>query len=146
MGLHNKRNKPRLLCAEIVRVTCADDVGHLSQDVANLDDASSGGACLLVNNPIPAGTAVMVTCHTVEFMSRVRHCTPHELGWLVGVEFDSDARWDLEVDTLGHLVDPARVGGTLKTCLQQEKLPDLRVTVSCIALSLALTENAHEQR
>jgi len=129
-----------MLCAEIVRLNWTDDEGFPREQMANLDDASACGASLAADDPIPMGTRVVITCHADEFSSRVSYCIPHELGFLVGVEFDAGTLWEREVDALAHLVDPDLVGGSSKNREQIENWPYLLATMSCIALGAALSK------
>ncbi len=135
----DKRNEVRQVCAEVVRVTCADDLGRISHDVASLNDAAWAGACVLVDRAIPTGATVIITCRGLEFISCVRHCTPHELGWLIGVEIDLGSRWDLELGLLGQLADPARVGANRTAGHSRTTPSDLNVTLSCLVLNSAIT-------
>jgi hypothetical protein len=114
MKVHDRRRQPRLLCAEIVQVSWTLAGGSHCRQFANLDDVSSNGACLVMDDPVPVGSMMVITCHSDEFKAKVRHCTQHGLGWLVGVEFEPDSRWRREVRKLGSLVDPGLVGGIIK--------------------------------
>lgn len=140
MGLrnHDRRYQTRLLCSEIVRVSWTDDAGCPWEQIANLEDVSSCGACLLTDDPVPVGTTMVITCHADDFMAKVRHCTQQVLGWLVGVEFEPDSQWGSAVDTLDLLVDPTLVGGIIKSDKHHRKHPDLLGMISCMALGSAL--------
>jgi hypothetical protein len=114
MLVHDRRRQPRLLCAEIVRVSWILGGGRRSRRIANLDDVSSGGACLVLDDPVPVGSTMVISCHSRNFKAKVRHCTQHGLGWLVGVEFETNSRWQTEMRRLGSLIDPRLLGGVLR--------------------------------
>jgi hypothetical protein len=114
MEVHERRRQPRLLCAEIVQVSWALGGRSPCTQIANLDDVSSGGACIVTDDPVPVGAPMVITCHADKFLSKVRHCTQHGLGWLVGVEFEPDSRWQTAMSRLGSLVDPRSMGGIVR--------------------------------
>src|SRR3974377_621612 len=58
MGTPDKRAHERLLCAGLVEVRWSDKDGYPCETIANLENLSSGGACLSIDCPIPPGTRV----------------------------------------------------------------------------------------
>jgi hypothetical protein len=102
----NRRLQPRLLCAEIVEFHWKDKNGHKQKSVANLEDISSSGACLQSDWPVSLGTSVRITHSRGELVGTVRHCVFWEIGYFLGIEFDSASRWSVKQLQPGYLLDP----------------------------------------
>jgi hypothetical protein len=56
--------------------------------VANLDDVSRFGACLLLDLPIPAKTPLRIVHGSGELAGKVVYSGWQELGYFIGIEFD----------------------------------------------------------
>jgi hypothetical protein len=102
----NRRVEPRLLCAEIVHFWWKDNGGRANKSVANLEDISPSGACLQLDLEVPVNTAVRFTHAKGELAGTVRHCVFWEIGYFVGIEFDSGSRWSVKQLKPQHLLDP----------------------------------------
>jgi len=103
-----KRAEPRLLCSDLIRVRVA---GAGREDLtANLEDISPSGACVLVEEPLPVGTAVCLVCHQCQFSGQVKYCVHNGIGYLAGIRFDAGQKWSREKYEPAHLFDPAVLG------------------------------------
>jgi len=80
--------------------------GRTRRGVANLDDISRRGACLLVDSIIPAKTPLQVIHPGGELTGKVIYWVWQELGYVIGIEFDPDCRWSQENYRPQHLFDP----------------------------------------
>ena len=105
----NRRVEPRLLCADMVDLSWRDKSGRARRSVANLEDISLSGACLQVDAPIPMQTAVRITHAKGELAGIVKYCVFREIGYFLGIEFDSDSRWSAKQFKPQHLLDPRRL-------------------------------------
>ena len=90
----NRRLEPRMLCADMVDVQWEDTkTGRTCRAVANLNDISRRGACLLIDCIIPAKTPLRIIHPGGELRGKVTYWLWQELGYIVGVEFNADCRW-----------------------------------------------------
>ena len=104
----NRRLEPRMLCADMVDVRWEDPkTGRTRRVVANLDDISRCGACLIVARIIPAKTPLRIIYPGGELRGKVAYSAWQELGYFIGVEFDPDCRWSEENYRPQHLYDPS---------------------------------------
>ncbi len=105
----NRRVEPRLLCADMVDVLWKDKGGRAKKSVANLEDISLSGACLQVDVAIPLKTPIRITHAKGHLAGIVKYCVFREIGYFLGIEFDSDSRWSLRQYRPQHLLDPRRL-------------------------------------
>jgi len=107
----NRRVAPRMLCADTVDVRWEDqETGRTRRMMANLDDISQVGACLLLDCPIPVKTPLRITHPNGELTGQVVYCVRREVGYVTGAEFDPSSRWSQENYRPEHLCDPRRLG------------------------------------
>ena len=83
-GSKERRKTPRLLCADMVFVEVEARRKRWRRVQANLEDISASGACVEVNEAIPAGVAARLVCPDFTVTATVRHCTWRETGYFVG--------------------------------------------------------------
>lgn len=98
-----------MLCADIVNVLWKDPAGRKRQAVGLLEDISPSGACLQMESPLPLGVELRWQCPKRQFSGRVQYCVYREIGYFVGVEFDSASRWSKRLYTPQHLLDLRRL-------------------------------------
>jgi len=98
-----------MLCADLVDVRWKDKSGRARRGVANLEDISLSGACLQMDNQIPANTAVRVMYPRGEFSGTVKYCHFREIGFYIGVQFEPGSRWSQRHYKPLHLLDPRRL-------------------------------------
>ena len=94
-----------MLCADMVDVCWKDKAGRKRQAVGLLEDISRSGACLQLEMPVPLGVEIRWRSPHRDFIGRVQYCVYREIGYFVGVEFDSASRWSKKVYTPQHLLD-----------------------------------------
>lgn len=104
--MQERRTDTRLLCAELVEVIWKDRSGLQQRRVANLEDISLTGICLQVENPMLAGTAVVMRYGDGELVGVVRYCTFRDDGYFLGIQFEEGCRWSTRHFRPEHLVDP----------------------------------------
>jgi len=100
----DQRTEARLLCSQLVAVKWTH--GGLARDcLAVLEDISTSGACLQIEQPIPVKTPVRVAYSEGHFSGSVRYCVLHAAGYLLGIRFDDDTRWSDARFRPQHLTD-----------------------------------------
>ena len=100
-----------MLCADLVRLDWHDRSGAEHTAVANLEDISSSGACLQMEEDVPVQCAVKITHEKGELEGRVRYCVFKDIGYFLGVEFEPGIRWNAKQFKPMHLLDPRRLNG-----------------------------------
>ena len=78
-------------------------------EAVNLEDISHTGACLQMEVPVAAGTELRIKHGKGLLAGRVRYCVFREIGYFVGVEFDSNNKWSQKQFRPMHLLDPRRL-------------------------------------
>ena len=121
--MHERRIEPRLLCADLVDIQWKDQTGRTRRGVANLEDISLSGACLQVDRPIPQGTSIRISYPNGELNGNVKYCVFREIGYFLGIEFDSGYRWSQRHFRPQHLLDPRRLVGRVTNRLKTDTAP-----------------------
>lgn len=107
--MHNRRAETRLLCADLVDVQWRDKDGKVRRTVANLEDISLSGACVQVDHPIPLHSQLRISYPKGELHGRVCYCVYREIGYFIGIEFETGFRWSIKQFRPQHLFDPRRL-------------------------------------
>ena len=95
----------RMLCADMIDVRWKARSGTEQWTTAILEDISSSGACLQVEEPIPLGVEIHWDQPRQKFQGYVRYCVYQEIGYFVGVEFDASFKWSKKAFKPQHLLD-----------------------------------------
>lgn len=112
--MQERRSEVRLLCADLVEVRWKDGSGKNHRGSALLEDISVSGACLQMETPVPVGSRVRWTSpatrggkarRSKEFIGVVRYCDYQEIGYYLGVEFESTSKWSRCKYRPQHLLD-----------------------------------------
>jgi hypothetical protein len=109
IDMFDRRIEPRMLCADLVDVQWKDQSGRTRRGVANLEDISLSGACLQVDRPVPLNTVFRISYPNGELMGIVKYCVFREIGYFLGVEFETGSRWSQRHFRPQHLLDPRRL-------------------------------------
>jgi hypothetical protein len=107
--MQNRRIEPRMLCADLVDIQWKDKSGRTRRAVANLEDISLSGACVQVDKPIPLLTTIRLSYPKGELQGQVCYCVYREIGYFLGIEFETGCRWSLRQFRPQHLMDPRRL-------------------------------------
>jgi hypothetical protein len=107
--MYNRRAEPRMLCADLVDVQWKDKHGRTRRAVANLEDISISGACVQVDAPIPLQTSLRIAYPNGALQGRVCYCVFREIGYFLGIEFESGSKWSPDQYQPRHLLDPRRL-------------------------------------
>jgi hypothetical protein len=103
-----------MLCADMVEVCWKDDTGRKRRAVGLLEDISPSGACLQLETAVPLGVEITWESPKREFTGCVQYCVYREIGYFVGVEFDSKSKWSKKAYRPQHLLDLQRLMGNAK--------------------------------
>ena len=107
--MQERRSEVRVLCADLVPVCWKDKQGERHSTSAILEDISVSGACLQTEVPVPRGVELRWHSPNQEFIGEVRYCEFREIGYFVGVEFDTASKWSRKSFRPRHLLDLRRL-------------------------------------
>jgi hypothetical protein len=138
MVISEQRRHDRLLCAGLVDVRWPDENGYPCETVANLDNLSPDGACLLVDSPIPAGTRIAIGHLICQVEAEIRYCSASELGWVVGAQFLTGKTPGIRACNPSHSVDPKTVTHSDQSKEKRQLSTGVRTTIGCLVLHEAL--------
>lgn len=117
----DRRKEPRLLCADLVTVYWYDELGNPRKSVANLEDVSHRGACLLMDLAIAPESEVRIDTGRGHYLGSIRHSTPFATSYLLGVQFQPGCEWEASRFQPAHLFDP-------QSLLAPEETPEQSAT------------------
>jgi len=95
-----------MMCADIIEASWKDAAGRTGKAAGLLEDISSSGACLQMENAVPDGARIRWRTGRQEFEGTVRYCVYREIGYYLGVEFAHSSRWSKHEFEPQHLFDP----------------------------------------
>jgi hypothetical protein len=101
--MKNRRDEPRFLCADLVRIRITDESGT-QESTATLENISASGACIQLEVAVREGADVHMVCAKCRLRGKVRHCRYVQTGYDVGVEFDEPGSWTPERFSPKHLL------------------------------------------
>ena len=101
--MKQKRQEDRNLCADLVQVGWKLEDESRHTEWATLEDISSSGACVKLDDAIPTGTVVSLRFPKESCKARVKYCVADLSGYLIGVEFEG-YRWSRSKYRPEHLV------------------------------------------
>jgi hypothetical protein len=100
-----RREHDRNMCAELLAVQWTDVEGHERSEVVSLEDISTSGACIEMDDAIPAGTEVSLRYPNGEYKGKIRYCIYQDIGYFLGIEFDEGYRWSKTDFVPAHLLE-----------------------------------------
>ena len=103
--MQDKRSEIRMLCADMVDVCWKDRTGKARKATALLEDIASSGACLQMETSVPLGTEIRWDSPKQQFKGHVKYCVYREIGYFVGVQFESSSLWSKKTYKPQHLLD-----------------------------------------
>ena len=118
----DRRTEPRMLCADLVDIQWKDKTGRTRRSLANLEDISLSGACLQVEAPIPLHTAVKIAYPKGGLLGTVKYCLYREIGYFLGIEFETGSRWSQRQFKPQHMLDPRRL--VIRSVNRTKLVPD----------------------
>ena len=111
MGMQERRNSSRYMCADLVRVNWMVGDQRFQTAEAVLEDISATGGCVQMEQPIPTGSVIVLSIGGERFNGRVRYCVSREFGFFVGVKFAADTEWSVHTAVPAHLTNLDAVTG-----------------------------------
>lgn len=105
MGNKERRLENRYLCADLVRVDWVRDEDDTNTVEAVLEDISSLGVCVQVDEPIPLGVPIAISAHGTTFNGYVSYCVFRDYGYFIGVRLSEEHRWSEEEFAPDHLTN-----------------------------------------
>jgi hypothetical protein len=108
--MQERRSEVRMMCADMVEVRWkAPGATKFRRGAALLEDISTSGACLQMETAIPLGAEIRCQFDRQEFSGHVRYCVYQQIGYFVGVQFESGRRWSRTDFQPRHLLDIERL-------------------------------------
>jgi hypothetical protein len=101
----DRRTETRMMCADMVGVQWIDDSGREHACSALLEDISPSGASLQLDSPLPLGTVLAIRYHKGCLGGSVCYCFFYEIGYWIGVQFESKFKWSRQRYRPKHLLD-----------------------------------------
>jgi PilZ domain len=77
--MKDRRKNDRNLCADLLGVRWVEE-GRTRIEAATLEDISTHGVCLQIENAIPVGTPVSIYYRTGKYRGKVKYCKPYPVG------------------------------------------------------------------
>src|SRR5579884_1512834 len=106
--MQDRRLENRCMCAEIVRVDWKTGEDEFRTAEGVLEDISGHGACVEVDEPVPAGAEIMISPPSMPaavFPGYVLYCQNREYGYIVGIRLAQGHEWSSTEFRPGHLTD-----------------------------------------
>jgi hypothetical protein len=98
-----------MLCADLVEVEWRDSRGILQRQTANLEDISTNGACIQLEQPVDVGATLRIIHPRKTLVGEVRYCVYRDIGYFLGVELDPSTKWSPKMFKPMHMLDPRRL-------------------------------------
>jgi hypothetical protein len=106
--MKEKRLGVRFLCADLVQVDwVTGDGGECRRAQGVLEDISTVGARVQVEEAIPPGVLIAISRDDIWMCGSVTYCVYQEYGYFVGVHFADDTRWSSTTFRPQHLTNLA---------------------------------------
>jgi hypothetical protein len=107
--MRERRSEVRMLCADMLEVRWKSGGGRTQRVTALLEDISTSGACLQLEDYIPLDAEIWWECPGQEFSGHVRYCVYREIGYFAGVEFEGSSKWSKKSFEPRHMLDPRKL-------------------------------------
>ena len=105
MGMNERRNESRYLCADLVHVEWLKGEDEFVSEEAVLEDISELGGCVQTENPVPLGSTILLSIHDAKFIGQVCYCFYRDYGYFVGIQFSDETAWSVDKVTPEHLTN-----------------------------------------
>ncbi len=98
------RRHDRNLCADLLKIHWTDTHGRNRKEVASLEDISTTGACIQLDEPLPLHTPLKIIHPRGKYSGKVKYCNFQLTGYFIGIEFDPGIRWSSRDFDPAHLL------------------------------------------
>jgi hypothetical protein len=101
----DRRVESRFLCADLVTVDWLAGENEARNQEAILEDISTLGACVQVEDRIPVGAAISISVKAARFTGNVSYCVFRDYGYFVGIRFSDGTPWSSRLFEPQHLTN-----------------------------------------
>ena len=91
--MEEKRNEERSLCADLLKVRWRNNAGTIRDEYCTLEDISSSGACIQLEEAVAPGTVMTLSYPSGKFRARVAYCSEQGGVYLIGLAFEPGYCW-----------------------------------------------------
>jgi hypothetical protein len=105
----DRRLESRFLCADLVRIAWRVE-GNTGVSEAVLEDISSAGACVQVDDALPVGAEVKLSSGQASLDGVVSYCVWRDYGYFAGIRLSDETHWSSGVFTPQHLTNLKTLG------------------------------------
>jgi len=102
--MRGRRQNPRNLCADLLKIRWLDEDGEAHREYATLEDISEGGLCLRMESAIRPGSWILVRYPRGKYEGMVKYCLHEIESHVIGVEFLPGYRWSRRQYDPPHLL------------------------------------------
>ncbi len=102
--MEKKRKEDRNMCADLLKVRWKNGAGVVHEEFGTLEDISSTGACVQLEESINPGTPLTLSYPSGKFRGRVKYCIEQGAVYLVGIAFAPGYRWSRSQYKPSHLL------------------------------------------
>jgi len=95
----------RRVCADLLTMRWTSGAGQPREEYVTLEDISTTGACVQLEEAVQPGTEVHLEHPDASFEGVVRHCMPRDGLYFAGIEFAQGARWSPGKFKPAHLLE-----------------------------------------
>ena len=113
--MSERRVESRFLCADLARLSWVDGEETRQPIEAVLEDISTVGACVQIEESMPLGAMVAISVDGARFTGYVTYCVYRDYGYFVGIHFTGHTSWSAGSWQPGHLTNLqqlAQAGGS----------------------------------
>ncbi len=110
MEKSERRLDSRYMCAELARVEWVRGEDDIVTAEAVLEDISTHGVCVQVEEPIPLGATVAVSARGARFDGTVTYCVFRDYGYFMGVRLAEHSQWSPREFEPSHLTNLVAIG------------------------------------
>jgi len=93
------------MCAQLLTLCWTDKNGHSQSELVGLEDIAATGACIRLEQAIPADTPVSLQYPSGKYEGKVKYCLIDEIGYFLGISFNDESRWSKDDFEPAHILE-----------------------------------------
>jgi hypothetical protein len=93
------------MCAQLLTLYWTDGKGQSQSELVGLEDIAATGACVRLEQPIPADTPVSLHYPSGKYEGKVKYCLIDEIGYFLGISFNDGCRWSKDDFQPAHILE-----------------------------------------
>jgi hypothetical protein len=121
--MDERRLEGRYMCADLVHLDWLAGEDDYRSEQAVLEDISTLGGCVQLEEPVPLGAITMLTVGASIFYGHVCYCTHRDDGYFIGLRFSNDTTWSAGVVMPKHLTSLEQLDLRAQAQNQQPQSP-----------------------